>query len=373
MAKLATLDVVEAVEPALVNIKEIKKSIGKFWSKLGYAPHFYSEDSVYRFERALTSFGITADHMQTKLDYIPETLYTIVPPINIKPVEIPTSPSDEYGVVRLDLHQFLLRPNFANVLSCHALSKYNDMFPAGNLGYIYNPAWASFGVYKVADSKTYISDDSDYSVCGYIDSELIGELPNILATVNVCFGYDNEGRRAVMFSKYYGEYLHAKLGFVRLIRYFYMKGFVVHVAYGVDYNAVRIAANVVRVPMGFHSMPIKPQLSCGTYTYADVARICLPKRYDDIGDAYYAGKYVMSGEPAEYITVIETHDTIEALRKAYFTKDELAKIKPDTAVYHKDVETCDTVRMVKPWSYLGLPFVDRYYDDDDNYDYDDDY
>lgn len=206
------------------NILSTRQSAAEYAiNTFGVKPSFYRPEDIALLERILLEYGISEGPLGVK--YNPNTLHTYHPGINVPP--LPDSQAfrqaDRFGFMRLNASQTFCRPHLQNVKSCH---RFNDppavRAPFGNINYISNPAWATYGMYKKTASKAEFAYPTRITV-----DEL--ELPNLVATVNVMLGYDEHGIASALFSRVYGVLNYdtgngkALLGeptIVRLVEYF---------------------------------------------------------------------------------------------------------------------------------------------------------
>lgn len=196
--------------------KDISKAVENL---LGVRPTFYGA-------KELQALEIIRDKVDSydnrKLVYSPNSLYSLHEFVFVDPVPMSAQVrrQDTYGFMRLNAYETALRPHFNNVLSCHRFEDHLKA-PGGNLSYMAHPAWATYGLFKSSSSKLGVAYDFDefHDGCDWFTNT-----PNLLSTVNVCFGYtvDKDGKRklpTVMFTRVYGERLSP--GITRLLDYFY--------------------------------------------------------------------------------------------------------------------------------------------------------
>lgn len=181
-------------------------NISKEASLLGLKPYFYSEDEHEKFMGIIDEIGLNSLS-------IADTLYTFVKPFDIKPIKDGLFTHDAYGIMRLDLCDFFLRPNFDNVHSCHSINESSLQHNwAGNLNYIANPYWSCIGIYKAENSHvTFCSDQISY----------ITDCPNLLATANICLCYSPQTKLpGIMVSRVYGNTIDFAEALPKIIAYF---------------------------------------------------------------------------------------------------------------------------------------------------------
>jgi hypothetical protein len=216
------------------NFSEINKLCNDLYR---LKPSFYGATEVERLKEILYANDNYLSYYE-KLDlHIDKSLYTFHPKVNIQPIEksLRTRPSDSYGFYRLGLIENFLRPHLANVNSCHKYFDYRDSrakAPGGNLNYLANPFWATYGIYSEPHKKTKLAEDNaidNLDILSYLPNT-----PNLLATVNVLFGKSScDNRPVALVSRIYGVNKKSEVP-----DYPYAQRLVEYLAYVLGYNVM---------------------------------------------------------------------------------------------------------------------------------------
>ena len=177
---------------------------------LGIRPYFYKDEDVKLTKDVIASVSAT-ENIIGNLD----TLYTVFPAVDVPPANFPIMPGDTFGFYRLGMTHFLLRPDMANTRSCHGTCA---EYPMANFAYLANPMWACYGFYQhdreVAINPRTASFRDKCAKLGVTHR-------NLVATINVMFGYNHVGKASVMLSRAYGSTpYYGKHMYTRLINYF---------------------------------------------------------------------------------------------------------------------------------------------------------
>lgn len=237
--------------------------------RYGINPQFYSDKEVADLSRiaAGTNHNIKINGT---------SMFSILPDVHLEPVpkDQRLRPADGIGFIKLTPAQFALRANINNVRSCHAILPNSPHNPGGNFSYLANPSWACYGIYVPSTSRTTLAS---FPHVLKSDTE---NLPNLVATVNVCFVYNQAGKPSVMLSRIYGDF---NIDITRLVEYFtYQLGLNVYVhqswrSHGsyTQYNHPNKNLNVSTVPV--FSLPMTAQV-----LYATAKTKTLVARYNDI-------------------------------------------------------------------------------------------
>ena len=94
----------------------------------------------------------------------------------------------------------MLRPDVANVTSCHSNLSSNGNARGGNLGYVSNPYWVTIYISTNTKKKASIAHSHSLDLAPYIDG-----LPNPVAAGNVMFTEDDNGKLVIFISRIYGD------------------------------------------------------------------------------------------------------------------------------------------------------------------------
>ena len=185
---------------------ENRASVASFVNRsYGVKAAFYKPDDIELFANICAAYKLGENTIQ----FNPELMYSVHPAVVCLPLDKAQGflPCDEFGFMRLNLSQTFVRPHLANVQSCHRFNAPQDVrAPFGNLSYMANGFWATYGIYKRSDSQVGFAYPTFKAVKGRlldVTAEELG-LPNLVATVNVLIGYDTEGVASAMFSRVYG-------------------------------------------------------------------------------------------------------------------------------------------------------------------------
>lgn len=184
-----------------IDYTSIRTDIAKYWKQTAnLKPHFYNDNQ--RILKILEVAGVDLDIVLLDVD----NLYTLFPN---KPIQSWTPTSNAIWV-RLNCSQFLMRPHFKNVSSCLVIGPTAYAY-LGNLGYVANPCWACYAMYKDEKPNEYHAYSSYSHNEGLHDNLPIAdfELPQLVATVNCMFGYSPEGLPSVVLHSVSG-YLNQK-------------------------------------------------------------------------------------------------------------------------------------------------------------------
>lgn len=342
------------LEPETTNANP-KADVAKWWRAHKFQTHFYDDDQMELF-----AYILSQTELLGALDYNTDSMCTIVPPIHIKPSDDPITPSEQYGVMRLNLPQFLMRANMRNVCSCHGLDSENGSYNAGgNLAYLANPSWACFGVYNDPTPNGKLEYDTHFNDAEFLERSLA--LPNLLATFNLAFGFDADGFPSAFISRTYGDTEHARLGLARLIRKLFTLGFTVHVSENSS-SCVRIGSFATKDKAGsinssfFYTVPVKPQIHFKGNSK------CIVARFDDIEQSRRDKQF----------NLYENLRTYKVRRDSYFCSFESAKLSMLPALPKAELESMrkiwdsgDYFGDSKIWNHVhGCIDDDDYYDDD---------
>jgi hypothetical protein len=204
----------------------------------GARPHFYKDEDVVTLRKILTATPEYAEKIKESGLHISDLMYTYHPPVDVAPVpkELQVSKADSYGFYRLGLVEAFVRPHLNNVKSCHKYIIRNERAkaPGGNLNYLANPFWATYGIYDGSGKMAVVAEDN--SIEGVNLEDYVKETRNLLATVNVAIGYDpRTSMPTAYFSRVYGVNKDTKISdnpyILRLLDYFrYTLGYAVYVA-----------------------------------------------------------------------------------------------------------------------------------------------
>jgi hypothetical protein len=167
-----------------------RKVIASYLADYGERPYFYNNEDTALFDNTMRKLGLNKE----LLSYNPELLYSIIP--NFRVASLPESPydHDKYGFMRFGVTQFALRPHINNIRSCLTFSM--GYAGGGQLGYITNPAWACIGIFK---------DNADTEVKLDTRTPVTLTMPNMVASCNICYGFLDDGRPAIMLGVKSGE------------------------------------------------------------------------------------------------------------------------------------------------------------------------
>lgn len=136
--------------------------------------------------------------------YINPIMFNMVPQIDLPPSENPEYVSDQYGIMTCDLLQVLYRAHTTNVVSCHTFS--GGSHYGGQFGYIGNPFFGTFWIYKNAESKQTFDDRLSTNLENLFWSVEHKRTPMPIASVNFFVGYDIvTGEKTVMLTRVYGD------------------------------------------------------------------------------------------------------------------------------------------------------------------------
>jgi hypothetical protein len=306
-------------------------SIARIWRTYGFTPKFYSKEEITQFKDVFDAFGLDHRRLEANLDL----LYQIFPRVDLKPTpdEYALTQSEKYGFKSFNLAQFFVRPNLRNVKSCHAVVRgYRGggaCNSGGNLGYLTNPCWGCIGLYAGTETLSSWGDQPPQS--GYSASKL--ELPNILATCNVCIGYVGRSP-AILFSRVYGSVEVWKKAFPKLYRH-------LKVSFGIPmyahhkYRYYAGTAGDKDISAQFFTLPCEPQFTLGA---------SMPHRYTDIESMRYR---VVEGKKhiLEYLNSYKIDDF------GYFgTHEEAAKTLRELGIAITDYQ-----KMQAEYSGWGAP------------------
>jgi hypothetical protein len=257
-------------------------------SSHGVRPYFYTEEDVEAFCRVLAVLGVRS------AVFNPITLHTYFPRVFIPPLSEPCREAEHYGFTRLDLTHTLLRPNMSNVQSCHAVSPASNV-PLGNLGYLSNPHWASYGIFTEENSNATL----DVPV-PTVENKLA--IPNLIASANVLLGYNSTGEPSAMISRVYGDVTQKAL-LTRLVEYLsYCLGLQVYVEESWGRNTEFNCFEPVREREKAKTLWTRPIESQIILTSGSSRLI--PHRYSDIEDVLE--KTVSGGNPY----IVEQHEVL---------------------------------------------------------------
>ena len=319
------------------NFSEINKLCSDLYR---LKPSFYGATEVEKLKEILYANDNYLSYYE-KLDlHIDKSLYTFHPKVNIQPIEksLRTRPSDSYGFYRLGLIENFIRPHLANVNSCHKYFDYHDTrakAPGGNLNYLANPFWATYGIYSEPNKKTKLADDNaidNLDILSYLPNT-----PNLLATVNVLLGKSSSDNTPVaLVSRIYGVNKKSEVP-----DYPYAQRLVEYLAYVLGYNVMieRNWLSTFRNESGYvvshKNLAIdtmySPKIESLIYaSYKDNADEFLPiYRYPDINNPKY--KYI-----DKKLYTNEVHDGLYYIRlnNSNFKKSKIAgsSLQYDTEV-----------------------------------------
>lgn len=289
----------------------------------GARPHFYKDEDVVNLRKILSATPVYAEKIKESGLVISDLMYTYHPPVDIAPIpkELQVSKADSYGFYRLGLLEAFIRPHLNNVKSCHKYIINNDRAkaPGGNLNYLANPFWGTYGIYDGSGKMAVVAEDN--SIEGVNLEDYIKDTRNLLATVNVAIGYDpRTGLPTAYFSRVYGVNKDTKVSdnpyVLRLLDYF---------RYTLGY-AVYVATEWVGTVRGKDSQPYKFTDSGGREFITPVTpalihaklgvNACQVKRYRDIQDQHaylYDGKMYLQ-ERLSSVAYASTRNSVESIK-----------------------------------------------------------
>lgn len=269
----------------------------------------------------------------TKLEFNSK-LFTYHAPITQTPGD-----GNTYGFFRMNFTQTLLRAQTCNVMSCHRLD--GTHYPGGQLAYLANPYWATYAMYGTSGKSAkiihqYVDDcyELNDSVANLVKQKLykkVTQMPNVLASTNVCIGYIKSNITevcvpAVFISRIYGDSEYTRRFTEMLTEYFESLGYVVVTSpqnrfFWSSYGAHNNLRMLIQTPTvlndivqdenlcTFVSEPLRPQIRIlqGNTRKAETmeANKTLPFRYWDIDEpSYYVPKNGDTIHVYEFLTNI---------------------------------------------------------------------